>query len=151
MDLYGLLERILNHNFFNKTILPQHFSNFKIFLLFKMDKLRSSDLIQNLLDEKSEKYKSPYKFAISTQQIESEIVSKNSRRGGNNSADELDGISDKYNNKRVTRGSPSSLPHTKKLTTSFHDALVESVWKCSLKLLFIEIKIFLFSLFVLWN
>ena len=87
-----------------------------------MERLRSSDRVRSIINSKSTEHQK-YKFTITQNQIDSEIVPRPTHRA---SDDTLPSDSQLYK-KRVTRATPRVSTTSRKLTTTFNDAILESV------------------------
>ena len=90
-----------------------------------MERLRSSDRVRGILNSKSSDARQKYKFSLTASQIDSDIVPRTAHRTDTDSNDSFDKVS----KKRMTRAMPQN--SAIKYTTTFNEAILESVWKSS--------------------
>ena len=102
-----------------------------------MERLRSSDRVRSIINAKSDAQK--YKFILTQNQIESEIVARSIHRSTSDGADTFG--TDAKSKKRITRALISSSARSNKLTTTFNEAILESV--CNLLACLITVISFL--------
>ena len=92
-----------------------------------MEKLRSSDRVRNILHVRGGLQKQKYKFTFNPSQIEAEIVSHTSHKGEDGLNDIFNINERKSNTRKSFRGSPQAFLSLRKLSTTYNDAVLESV------------------------